>query len=85
MLGLKPDARAKWLTKAVLHTQDLPLWCGRTIDVTTIGAATPELSAQHPQDGRLEAKVLYDIISHQKFGNELTEKFGKRMSGGLVE
>ena len=29
---------------------------------------------QQAQDGRLSPKSLYDIIAHQKFGNDLSEK-----------
>ncbi len=49
----------------------------RHVDGTFSLSAKRLLSSS--QDARLEPKVLYDIVAHQKFALALGEKLGRRM------
>lgn len=62
---MKPEARSKWLAKAMqqAHPEEL-------------GGS---LKKAVGEDGRLAPKSIYDIVAHAKFANEVSEKSGQRM------
>ena len=78
---MKPEARSKWLSKAVqqAHPQER---------FSSAHSSGPETNQRMKdicketflwQDGRLSPKSIYEIIAHTKFVKDISEKLGQRM------
>ena len=76
---MKPEARSKWLSKAVqqAHPQDR--------FASAYWTRNKPYERDFWQDGRLSPKSIYEIIAHTKFVKDISEKLGQRMYQAQIQ